>query len=258
MTYDAVLLAGGRIRGPFAQETGVRYKALISIGGLNLLERTVRAVRTTANARRILVVGPAELQDAATAAGADGFVVEGASIPENLERGIHTLNQLEDAATQRVLASATDLPFITAEAVTAFVHNCPACADICVPVLRRRSFEMRFPGAPARFVRLRDGEYTTGCVFLLNPEVVLAGRPHIQKICNARKNQAAMAMLLGPLFMARFVTRRLRVEHIERRCGQILGKEGAAVLDSPPELAFDIDDLEDYRYAASTQGHSCV
>lgn len=258
MTFDAVLLAGGRIRGAFARETGVRYKALLPFHGKTLLEHVLQAVRDTGNVDRILVIGPPEMEDPAAAAGADLFALEGASIPENLELGIERLRHHDGSFASRILAAATDLPFVTAEAINVFVRNCPACADICVPVLRRRSFETRFPGAPARFVKLRDGEYTAGCVFLLDPQSVLASRPHIQKICNARKNQAAMAMLLGPLFVARFVTRRLRVEHIERRCGQILGKEGAAVLDSPPELAFDVDDLEDYRYAIAPHGTQCT
>lgn len=259
MTFDAVVLAGGRIRGPIARETGVQYKALIPFQGFTLLERTMSAVRAIEQVQQIAVIGPAALEATAAAAGASLFVEEGASIPENLERGVLALQQARGGRhADRLVAAASDLPFLSTEAINAFIRNCPACADICVPVVRRRTFQMRFPKAPARFVRLQDGEYTAGCVFLLNPEAVMTSRPHIEKICNARKNQTAMAMLLGPLFMARFVTRRLRVEHIERRCGQILGKEGAAVLDSPPELAFDIDDVEDYRYALTASGRTCI
>ena len=34
------------------------------------------------------------------------------------------------------------------------------------------------------------------------------------------------------------------------RCGEVLGCSGKAVSQSPPELAFDLDHLADYRYAA--------
>jgi hypothetical protein len=54
---------------------------------------------------------------------------------------------------------------------------------------------------------------------------------------------------LVPLFIARFVCRRLTVPHVQQRCEQILGCTGAAVLDCAPELAFDIDLPDEYRYA---------
>src|SRR5207244_12927664 len=95
-------------------------------------------------------------------------------------------------------------------------------------------FDERFPGTTSEFVRLRDGEWTMGCAFLVNPAAAVAHRIHIERVFDARKSQLAMARLLGPLFIARFVTRRLEIAHIEARCSQILGCAGAAVPDCDP------------------------
>jgi hypothetical protein len=63
-----------------------------------------------------------------------------------------------------------------------------------------------------------------------------------------------MARLLGLLFIARFAFRRLSVAHIERRCSQILGVRGVAVHGCAPELAFDIDQESEHRYAVEWAG----
>ena len=65
-----------------------------------------------------------------------------------------------------------------------------------------------------------------------------------------------MAKLLGPVFLIKFITKTLSMPDIKRKCEQILHASGFPVTDGPPELAFDIDDLEDYEYALSRRAAS--
>jgi hypothetical protein len=58
-----------------------------------------------------------------------------------------------------------------------------------------------------------------------------------------------MATLLGPALLLRFVANRLEIEHIERRAQRVFGIDARAVRDASPNLCFDVDTLEDYRYA---------
>ena len=81
--------------------------------------------------------------------------------------------------------------------------------------------------------------------FLVRPDALRRSRVQIERVFAARKSQPAMARLLGPVFIARFLTRRLSVAHIEARCGHILGCRGQAVRGAAPELAFDIDTMDD-------------
>ncbi len=240
---DTILPSAGRISGSFATEAGAEIKALISLGGRTLLERALDAVRGIG---RSVVIGPEALQEARTAATA--VLPEVGSGPANILQGLGWLQQHPPEA-ERILVLTTDLPFITAEAVQGFLRACPPDADVCVPVFRREEFEERYPGAPNVYVRLREGAWTTGSAFLLNTQVLTANRAHIENLFAARKSQLAMARLLGALFILRFVARRLAIEHVERRCRDILGCSGAAVLGCDPALAYDIDLPEEYRYA---------
>jgi len=247
---DAVLPAGGRISGPFAAEAGAEVKALIPLGRGTVLEGTIRALRESAGVGRVVVIGPAELSGHPAVRGAEAVLPEGESGPENIFRGLHWLYQANGGRhAERVLVMTTDLPFLTAETLTRYLEACPANADLCVPLVRRQEFEQRFRGAEVRYVKLRDGEWTMGCAFLVRPEALVASRHHVERAYAARKSQWAMARLLGMGFTLRFLVRRLGVSDIERRCQGMLGCVGAAIRGSPPELAFDIDRPEDYRYA---------
>lgn len=248
--FDAVLPTGGRIAGAFAQEAGVEIKALIALHGRTLLERTIDALRATGRIGRIVVIGPDELKNHAATRAADAVLPESESGPANIFRGLQWLREKNDSqAAHRVLVVPTDLPFLTAAAITDFLDACPARAEVCLPIIRRAAFEVRFPGSGGPYVRLRDGEWTLGCVFLLNPLAMTRNRAHIERIFEARKSQLAMARLLGPLFIARFLCGRLEVAHIQQRCESVLGCTGHAASDCAPELAFDIDLPEELRLA---------
>jgi hypothetical protein len=175
-------------------------------------------------------------------------VLEGESGPDNILRGLEWLRQQGDLAS-RVLVVTTDLPFLTPEAVTGFLDACPAAAAVSVPIHERTAFEARFPSFDGEYVRLCDGEWTMGCLFVLDPSAILANRHHVDRVFAARKSQVGMALLLGLPFVLRWCLRRLGVEHVRQRCSEILGCDGAVVLGCDPALAFDIDLPSELRYA---------
>lgn len=252
---DAVLPAGGRISGPFAAEAGAEVKAVLRFAGSAILERTIAALRATGRVGRVVVVGPPGLADHPAARGADAVLPEGESGPDNIFRGLHWLRQSSGVQPEeRVLVITTDLPFLQAEMLVEYLEACPAGADLCVPLVSREEFQARFPGAQNQYVKLADGEWTMGCAFLLDPEALIANKRHIERAYAARKSQLAMARLLGVRFTLRFLTRQLTISDIEERCLALLGCAGAAVRGSPPELAFDIDRPQDYRYALAHLG----
>ena len=247
---DAVLPAGGRISGPFAAEAGAEVKALILLAGCTMLEHTIRALRESARVGRVVVIGPEELSAHPATAGADAVLPEGESGPANVLRGLEWLREADGGRhAERALIVTTDLAALTPEAITNFLDACPADADICLPLIRRAEIQARFPGLSLDYVRLRDGEWTMGCAFLVNPDAVARNHHLIVRVFAARKSQLAMARLLGMGFVLRFLVGQLSVSDIEGRCRQILGCGAVAVKGSPPELALDIDQLEDYRYA---------
>ena len=248
MRVDAVLPAGGRLKAPFTQAPGVVIKALLPMEGQTLLGRTVQALRGTEGVGRIVTVGPEAAQAEALNAGADGALGEGETGPDNIFCGLEWLQAQENPA-ERVLIVTTDAPFLTPEAVTQFLAACPEMADLCIPIVERGPFEARYPGLIRTDTPLQDGWFRLGCLYLINPQTLLRIRPHLEGMFAARKSNFQMARLIGIPFLLRYLFRRLSVEDIVARAGELLQCRGVAVRDVPPELAFDVDLAEEYEYA---------
>ena len=245
MPVDVVLPAGGRIEGTFARETGVSIKALLSCGAATLLTRTVGVLRASPAVGRIVVVGPPDLAADPGGQAADALLPDqGDGAPNTL----HGLEWLRARGADRVLVAAADLPFLDAAAIHWFLARAPAEAELVAPVVRRQAFERRFPASTNEYLGLRDGEWTLGCLFLVCPTALNRSRLHLERAFAARKSQLAMARLLGPRFVARFLLRRLTVEAIRGRCAELLECRAAVLPDAPPELAYDLDLPAHYRY----------
>jgi len=101
LKVDAILPAGGRITGVFAQETGTSVKALISPGGPTVLERTLDALRATGHVGRIVVVGPDEVASHPAACAADVVLPESISGPANIFGGLEWLAHVSDGHYDR-------------------------------------------------------------------------------------------------------------------------------------------------------------
>jgi hypothetical protein len=123
------------------------------------------------------VVGPVEPLRAGTGAAPDHWVEEGATGPENVERGLKALAAHEDSRSDgRVLLSASDLPFLHADAVRWLLEHAPGDADIVYPVIRRADHEASFPDSPNVWTPLADGHYTGGSVLLVRPAAIERNR----------------------------------------------------------------------------------
>lgn len=249
---DVVIPAAGTIDGEFALKTGVSRKALLRFNGRSILERTLEALRTSGRINRIVVVGPDDVQDIARGYGAEGLP-GGSSGSENVLKGLLWLGEHPDNAGTRALIVAADLPFLTRWALCNFLDQCPGDADIVVSVVTESAFTRRFPGSPGVFNRLRDGSVTNGCVFLVNPQTLIASQQHLKSVFEARKSQWRLARLIGLRIALRFLTRRLTLHDLVCRVERILQCRGAVVPDSPPEVAMDIDSYEDYCYALACE-----
>lgn len=245
-----VLPAAGRIDGEFATEAGANIKALIQFNGRTVLEHMIDTLRASERINRLVVIGPQEVIEHPVCRNADGALPEGDSGPANMLRGLEWLSRQDGVHGDRVMISATDLPFLTGAALSAFLDACPGDADVCVPVIRREEFLARFPGTRDDYAILRDGAWTIGCTFLVNPSAILQNRDHLERVFAARKSKLGMVQLLGLPFLFSFLMRRLTVSQVVGQCERILGCKGAAVFGAPPELAFDIDLHEEYRQAA--------
>lgn len=246
-TYDVILPAGGRVSPDLAAETGTDVKALIRFGEETILARTIRILKESGLSRRIVAIGSEGVADEAKRLGVHALP-EANTGPENILNGLKWLRTQPDPP-KRVMVVTTDLPFLDPGLIQRFVDLCPEDRAISVPLISRKEWEERFPGSTAMFVRLGDGEWTTGCAYLIDAEALERSMPQIEKVFAQRKSKLGMVKLLGPVFTYRFLTKSLTVDQIEAKIQAMLGCSGAAVRHAPPELAYDIDDLEDLQFA---------
>ena len=246
---DVILPAGGRVDDAFAAEAGTPFKAIMEVDGQTVLGRTIRALRGLSEVDRIVVIGPQEVQRHADAQLADLRIDEGKTGPENIFKGLDALSQHQARSQHRILIVTTDLPFLTTALLRSYIDHCPQDKDFTVPLISKREWAAKYPGAEATFIKLRDGEFTTGCAYLASSQGLRRARPHIEKVFENRKSKMGIARMLGPNFVLKWLTKKLTVADVERKVQALLDCSAVAVPDSPPELAFDIDYREDYRYA---------
>ena len=251
-TFDAIVPAGGTIDPDFAAKVGTIEKALIEFKGKTILETTLRALRESGKIRNIVVVGSKQIQTKAADFAAIGLD-PGDSGPENIFRGLDKLQE-RDPNLDRVLIVTCDLPFLKPETIGAYLSLCPLDKDICVPIIEAEDFNRAYPGTTSTFVKTKDGTFTIGGMFLMNARKMPELRASIEQVFAKRKSKIGMAMLIGPAFIYKFLTKTLTIRDLESKIESMLRCTGRAVRKAPVEMAYDIDYLDDYDYALKLVG----
>jgi molybdopterin-guanine dinucleotide biosynthesis protein A len=251
-TLDAIVPAGGTIDPEFASRVGTDQKALIQLGDSTVLESILRALRESGRIRNIVVVGSPEVRRRASDFGALG-AESGNSGPDSIFHGLDELKK-HVPNVDRALIVTGDLAYLSGDVINRFLDLCPADRDICVPVIEEEEFHAVYPGTSSTFVKTRDGTFTVGGVYLMNAHKMPDIRIAMERVFAKRKSKLGMAMLIGPVFILKFLTKSLEIRDIENKIQSMLNCTGAAVRGAPAQLAYDLDDLEDYDYAAKLEG----
>jgi GTP:adenosylcobinamide-phosphate guanylyltransferase len=240
----AVITAGGRIDGAFAQTAGTRVKALAPVRGRTMLQRMLEALRSL-GVGRIGVVGGDEVR-AACGGDVDRFVEESPSGSENLLRALRTWP--DDG--EPLLYATSDLPYVTSAAIAEFTSRVPA-GTLAIGLAEFAEFEQRFPSAPPYGITLAGEKVVNGGVFLLPDGSSERLAAIAARFFDARKRPWQMAGLVGPIVLMRFVLRRLSLSDLEARALRVLAIPARAVRHCAPELAYDVDTEVEYDYACA-------
>ncbi len=254
--YDAVIPAGGTIDGEYRERAGTHLRALAPIGKDKrpVLQIVVDALRNGGRVGNIIVVGDPSLNSVVNGvdcwmpeAGPDETAELGAG-PANVLRGLSELPPDRPA-----LVCTSDLPFLTSEAVAAFLGSIDRSVGMSAGLVPARMYEERYPGAPpSQYVQLREtGPIAMGCLFHVVPSALLANAGSLNRAFAARKSQFGSAKLLGLRLVCQYAMGRLSLVSVQRRIEDILRCRVGVATDAMPELAFDIDTVEDYSYASS-------
>jgi molybdopterin-guanine dinucleotide biosynthesis protein A len=246
--YDAILPAGGQIDAEFAAKVGTDRKALIQLGGHTILRNSLECLQATGRFNRLVLIGPEDVAQSDSAKLATHRVPERSSGPDNIMAGLEALEK-DGGPTNKVVVLTTDLPFLTKEVLLDFLDRSPQDLEIVIPVCTKTEYQKAFPDSTSTYMTLKDESYTAGGAFLMDPQALRRAMPMIDRLFANRKSKIGMARLLGPALLFKYLAKTITIDDVERKALSLMGIKGNALRDAPPQLAYDIDDLEDYEYA---------
>jgi len=246
---EAIVLGGGLNTGPLKAVGGTRYEAGIPINNRPMVEYIINVLEEMEEVEKVLVVIP------------DGIIT-----PEKwrkvkilppgermIDSLIHAIQHAEPTAY--VLVIASDIPFITKEAIRDFLANCrQRPAEIYYPFVPKTAVHAKYPSTKRTYVRLKEATVTGGNVFLIQPRILLAYRDRIEQAIALRKHPIKLCRMLGFKFLVKLLTGQLRVAEIEARVEEILQVRGAGILSLYPEIGVDVDKPRDLALARAILG----
>ena len=250
--WNAVVLGGGDPGDPFAAAHGAKVKALIELAGEPLGLHVLRALRESGRVERVAYVGPTTPEMDALI---DERVTDAGSLLANLEAGVRALPGGERAA--RVLVVTADIPLVTPEQLRDVLDQAAQQspdAGLIYPVVRREACDAAFPGVKRTYVKVRDGTFTGGNLFLLDPRLIGQFLPRLRDVLAARKAPLKLAGIIGPSVLLRLLTGRLDVATLERKVSEILGVEARALITPHAAIGTDIDKDSDLELARQVLG----
>jgi molybdopterin-guanine dinucleotide biosynthesis protein A len=243
MRINGLILAGGTLDDRLRDRTQVTEEALIPIGQRFMVEYVVQAIKKTESVGKIAIVGPVEqlrdkFQDDADIVLAPG----GDTVALSVLNGLAVLPESEF-----VLTASSDIPLINGQSLEGFIASCMqlGTADIYYPIVERSLSEQTYPGAQRTFVRLTDGSFTGGNVFLLRPEIVASRVKIADELIALRKDPVALCKTIGPGFIVKFLLRQLSIREAEEKVSRLLGLKAVAVKCNYPEIGMDVDKPSD-------------
>lgn len=241
----AVVLAGGPHDDLAARTPGAPNKAFVAIGGMALVERTIRALRSSASIGRIIAVAPEKVHGHPALALADERRPDGARIRESLRNGLAGLPPGAD-----VLVSTSDLPVLTAASTDDFVMRAlEKNADLVYGCLEKRVHMAKYPKVPHTWAPLRDGTYCGTGFVTIKPRVLPSLDRFIEQLGHARKNPLHLAKLFGWDVLLRFAVRRLSIADAEARASRIIGAPVRAAISPYAEIGVNVDRVSDIALA---------
>ncbi|MDI3311231.1 MAG: nucleotidyltransferase family protein [Thermoanaerobacterium sp.] len=234
---NALILAGS------TGDEKLPEKALIKIKDRYMISYVIDALRGSGKVDKIAVVGDREKLQCIE--GIDILIDQGNSIIENVLKGIEPFKN-----DRRVLILTCDIPMLTKEAVIDFVEQSESLnADLCYPIVKREDNERKFPDAKRTYAKIKEGTFTGGNIFYINPQIVDACIEAAKQFIAFRKKPWKLGQLLGFKILILFAFGRVTISQLERKVSELFNINAKAVISKYPEIGNDVDKDEDVEMA---------
>lgn len=222
-------------------------KALLRINGRMMIDYVIAALRNTDSIGKIVVIGPGSQLEEALRDKADAVVDSNGTVMENVKAGVEYLG-----STHPILICTSDIPMVTSEAINDFISRAEALqADFCYPIVDKKVNDMKYPEVERTYVNIKEGSFTGGNIFYINPEIIDKAVRIADKLIQARKNPIKMARLLSISFLVRLLTGTLTISTAEKKFSKITRIKARAVISEYPEIGNDVDKPSDVIVATA-------
>lgn len=250
MMISAVVLGGSLNKGPLRESDQVDYEALLPVGTKVMVEYVVEALLNSQRIEHVVVVGPVkELQPRLSDPKITVTDIAG-DVMQNLEAGLRHL-----PGAERVLIVTSDVPLLTAPVVDSFIELCgDMSGDIYYPVIPKAAVEKRFANTKRTYIKLKEGIFTGGNVFLLNPSIFSKCISNGRKLFELRKSPVGLCRVIGVIFLLKYLLGHLTLEGIREKASSLFGVRGEVVVSQSPEIGLDVDKPGDLMLVRSFLG----
>lgn len=246
MAVNVILLAGAANTGPLRDVSPVANEALIDIGGKPMVQYVIDGLRQSAEVKRIVIVAPpGELEPHVMGQNLE-FVPSAGHIIDNIVNATRVLPQDE-----QILIATCDIPLINGEIIDGLIALCrEKPADLYYPIVEKSVGEKKYPYVKRTYVHLREGTFTGGNLFLVNPAVVESTAEKARSFLDYRKNPLKMVSLIGWSFLLRYLLfKNLTLAELEKKVSDMWQLRGAVVICPWPEVGIDVDKPSDLQLA---------
>lgn len=222
-------------------------KALFRINGRMMIDYVIDAVKGASDIDRVVIVGPKSELAEHFKDRVDAVIDCSGSIMENIITGAKYLGN-----DNHILICSSDIPLVTSEAISDFIHKANALnADLCYPIVEKSENDKKYPEIERTYVRIKEGTFTGGNIFYVNPLILDKGFTLAEKLVNNRKKPLKMAKILSFRFLVQLLLGNLTIERIEKRFSKILDIHAKAVISKYPEIGNDVDKPSDVIIATA-------
>ena len=237
-TYPFVIIAGGKTPGKILEAgEDETERGFIDIGGRPMVSWVLDAVRGCKRYDGLLCIGNVMRLNRELGLELGMLAPDMGSMLDNFMVGMERFRD-----RPLVIHMTCDIPLITSAMLDNLIDRIESIdAEIYYPIVDIKYFDAKFPGGRRTTQILKEGTFTGGNVFAMNPTAVLKNRSRIEAVIRDRKSPARLIRLFGLPFILKFALRQLDLKGLEKKASQILGARMRGVLTKDPEIGFDVD-----------------
>jgi len=213
-------------------------KALIELQGKPMISYVIDALKASRYVGDIVVVG--DRGQLSSISNEVNIIDHNGHILDNIRVGVDYFKE-----NAMILIATCDIPLLTGEAVDDFIKkSLETKADICYPIINKTTCDVAYPESKRTYASLREGQFTGGNLFMLNPKIFDKCMHIAEQMINYRKCPTKMSRVLGLSFLIKFLAGKLAIKDIENRASELLNIRAKAIISDYAEIGNDVDKPE--------------